>query len=325
MLRAVLRVAPLGERDVEVLGVFSGFAVVWAVILVGFFVGKKGILGPDARVTLNRLTFFVASPALLFKTLSESDPLSVLGPLLWVALISAFLIMGIYILTTKWWFKRNLADQTVGAMSAATVNSANLGMPIAIYVLGDIGHAAPVILFQLAILTPINLAMLDAATSKNPTTLRSIIGQSFRNPMIVGSLSGLAVALMQVEIPQVLKDPIDLIAGASIPAMLIAFGISLVDSRPLAKSSPFNKDVLVASAIKLILHPIVAWLIAAFIFRLEGELLLSAIVMASLPTAQNVFVNASRYNNGVTLAKDTVLITTIGAIPAMVAVAVIFQ
>jgi len=66
MLRAVLRVAPPGERDVEVLGVFSGFAVVWAVILVGFFVGKKGILGPDARVTLNRLTFFVASPALLF-------------------------------------------------------------------------------------------------------------------------------------------------------------------------------------------------------------------------------------------------------------------
>lgn len=306
-------------------GVFSGFAVVWAVILVGFFVGKKGILGPDARLTLNRLTFFVASPALLFKTLSESDPLSVLGPLLWVALISAFMVMFAYILLTKWWLKRDKADRIVGAMSAATVNSANLGMPIAIYVLGDIGHAAPVILFQLAILTPVNLAMLDAATSKNPTTLRSIITQSLRNPMITGSLLGLLVALFQIQLPTILKDPIDLIAGASIPAMLIAFGISLVESRPLAKSSPFNKDVLIASAMKLVLHPVIAWLLAAFVFRMEGELLLSAIVMASLPTAQNVFVNASRYNKGVTLAKDTVLITTLGAIPAMIAIAVIFQ
>lgn len=306
-------------------GVFSGFAVVWAVILVGFFVGKKGILGPDARLTLNRLTFFVASPALLFKTLSESDPLSVLGPLLWVALISAFIVMFAYILLTKWWLKRDKADRIVGAMSAATVNSANLGMPIAIYVLGDIGHAAPVILFQLAILTPVNLAMLDAATSKNPTTLLSIITQSVRNPMITGSLLGLLVALFQIQLPTILKDPIDLIAGASIPAMLIAFGISLVESRPLAKSSPFNKDVLIASAMKLVLHPVIAWLLAAFVFRMEGELLLSAIVMASLPTAQNVFVNASRYNKGVTLAKDTVLITTLGAIPAMIAIAVIFQ
>ena len=306
-------------------GVFSGFAVVWAVILVGFFVGKKGILGPDARLTLNRLTFFVASPALLFKTLSESDPLSVLGPLLWVALISAFIVMFAYILLTKWWLKRDKADRIVGAMSAATVNSANLGMPIAIYVLGDIGHAAPVILFQLAILTPVNLAMLDAATSKNPTTLLSIITQSVRNPLITGSLLGLLVALFQIQLPTILKDPIDLIAGASIPAMLIAFGISLVESRPLAKSSPFNKDVLIASAMKLVLHPVIAWLLAAFVFRMEGELLLSAIVMASLPTAQNVFVNASRYNKGVTLAKDTVLITTLGAIPAMIAIAVIFQ
>ncbi|APF41335.1 AEC family transporter [Neomicrococcus aestuarii] len=307
------------------LGVLSGFSVVWAVILVGYFVGKKGILGEDGRSTLNRLTFFIASPALLFQTLAASDPLSVLGPLLWVALISALLIMFGYMLVTKWWLKRNPAERMVGAMSAATVNSANLGMPIAIYVLGDIGHAAPVILFQLAILTPLNLAMLEAATSKYPTTVRSIITQSLRNPMIASSFLGLIVAFTGIQIPALIADPIALLAGASIPAMLLAFGISLVDSRPLAKTALYNKDVVVASLFKLILHPVLAWAIAAFIFRLEGPLLLSAIVMASLPTAQNVYVNASRYGSAVQLSKDTVLITTLGAIPAMIVVAVLFQ
>ncbi|MDQ1550360.1 MAG: malonate transporter, partial [Microbacteriaceae bacterium] len=40
-----------------------------------------------------------------------------------------------------------------------------------------------------------------------------------------------------------------------------------------------------------------------------------------LPSAQNVFNYAQRYERGVTIARDTVLITTIGAVPVLVLVA----
>ena len=48
-----------------------------------------------------------------------------------------------------------------------------------------------------------------------------------------------------------------------------------------------------------------------------------AVVLASLPTAQTVFVTAVRYDTGLRVSKDTILVTTIVAIPAMIAVALL--
>lgn len=299
------------------IGVLSGFAVVWTVIAVGYGVGRSGILGPHGRFVLNRLTFFVASPALLFTTVADSDPAAVLGPMLGVALCSAVVVAALYLLATGWWLRRVRSEALIGAMSASTVNSANLGMPIAAYVLGDIAYAAPVILFQLALFSPVLLALLDASTTRHRTTVVSMAVQTARNPMIIGSLLGLAFAVFGWTLPQQLAEPVELIAGASIPAMLIAFGISLVGSRPLERVSARRADVLVASGLKLFIQPGLAWAIGTWVFGLQDSELFAVVVMAALPTAQNVFVTASRYERGVVVAKDTVLVTTIVAVPAM--------
>lgn len=301
-------------------GVLSGFAVVWSVIAVGFLVGKTGVLGDNARYVLNRLTFFVASPALLFTTLADSEPAAVLGPYLGVAAISSVLTAVAFVLLTRWWLRRDLTEATIGAMSASTVNSANLGLPIALYVLGNMEYAAPVILWQLALFSPVCLAVLDASTYRHRTTVFSMLIQTAKNPMIVGSLAGLACAVFDVQLPQPLADPIELIAGASIPAMLIAFGISLVGSKPLEASSGRRADTLVATALKLVFQPVVAWMCAQWIFGLNETDTFIVVIMAALPTAQNIFVTASRYERGITQAKDTVLLTTIVAVPAMMLV-----
>ena len=304
-------------------GVLEGFSIIWVVILVGYMVGRTGVLGDQGRHVLSRVTFFVASPALLFTTLAESDPVSVLGPLLWVAALSAALTAAIYYLATVRTLKRPASESIIAAMSASTVNSANLGLPIALYVLGDMSYAAPIILFQLALYQPVNLAMLDATTSRHRTTPIALLLATAKNPMIIGSLLGLLVALTGIGLPSMVLEPIDLIAGASIPAMLMAFGISLVGSKPLEKKTGRRADVLIATAAKLLLHPFLAWVLAYWVFNLRGELLVASVIMAGLPTAQNIFVTAMRYDHGVVVAKDTVLVTTICAIPLMMLLAII--
>lgn len=304
-------------------GVLSGFSIIWIVILVGYLVGRTGVLGEQGRHVLSRLTFFVASPALLFVTLADSDPVAVLGPLMWVAAISAGFTALTYHLVTYKWLHREPAERIVAAMSASTVNSANLGLPIALYVLGDMSHAAPIILFQLAIYQPINLAMLDATTSTHRTTPIALVLATAKNPMIIGSLLGLVVALTGFDVPELVMAPIELISGASIPAMLMAFGISLVGSKPLEQKSGRRADVLLGSAAKLVVQPLAAWLAAVLLFDLQGPMLVAAVIMAGLPTAQNIFITAQRYERGVTIAKDTVLITTICAIPLMVLLALL--
>jgi predicted permease len=67
----------------------------------------------------------------------------------------------------------------------------------------------------------------------------------------------------------------------------------------------------------------VAYLFARFVLGMQEQALFAAVVTAALPTAQNVFVAASRYRTGVTVARDTVLITTVVAVPAMIGVALL--
>ena len=71
------------------LGVLAGFFVVWCIILVGMFVGRRGILGENARSVLSALTFFVASPALLFDTLSKANVRDIFAAPLLVAAVGA--------------------------------------------------------------------------------------------------------------------------------------------------------------------------------------------------------------------------------------------
>ena len=117
------------------------------------------------------------------------------------------------------------------------------------------------------------------------------------------------------QVPPLILEPIHLIGGAAIPAMLIAFGMSLNGSKPLQAAAGRRLDALLASFFKLVVHPLMAYLFARFALGMEEQALFAAVVTAALPTAQNVFVAASRYRTGVTVAKDTVLITTVVAVP----------
>lgn len=303
------------------LAVVEGFSVVWLVILVGWFVGRKKVLGDNAPLVLSRLSFFVASPALLVETLARADLQTVFSAPLLVAAASAVFTGGVFLLIVKFWLKRTLAESLLSAMSSSTANAANLGIPIAAYVLGDAALIAPVLVFQLAFYTPCYLLLLDSLTSGRRATPGRVLLQIASNPMILGTAAGLVLAATGWDLPNLVAEPLHLIAGAAIPAILIAFGMSLGTTKPLSAADGRRSDILLATGFKLVLHPIVAFLLGHFVLGMGGAGLFAVVVAAALPTAQNVYVTAQRYQVGVTVAKDTVLATTILAIPAMFAVA----
>jgi malonate transporter len=306
-----------------VLGVLAGFFVVWSIILVGMFVGRRNVLGSNARSVLSALTFFVASPALLFETLSKAKLHDVFAAPLLVTALGAIATAALLFVIVRFLLKRTLPESLMSSMSASLANSANLGIPIAVYVLGDASYVAPLLIFQLAFFTPLFLMALDATTSAHRTTPAGFALMILKNPMIVGSALGLVVAGTGWRVPELVMQPIHLIGGAAIPAMLIAFGMSLNGSRPLQAATGRRIDVLLASGFKLIVHPAIAYTLARFALGMDGQALFAVVVTSALPTAQNVFVAASRYQTGLTVAKDTVLITTVVAVPAMIGVALL--
>jgi malonate transporter and related proteins len=301
-----------------VTGVLEGFATIGAVIAVGALLAHLKVLDASAQVLLSRLAFFVASPALMIITLGSADVSTVLSRNLVASFAGVAVAGGAYVLLARLVWRRPLGHTTIGALTSSYVNAGNLGIPVAAYVLGDAAYVAPTLLMQLLVLQPLALAVLDAdARGGRPSLLQGLL-RPFTNPLTVGSLIGLALALTGWTLPRAIHDPLQLVAHMAVPAMLIAYGIAL-RLGPGLGSGGSAAEVTTTSALKLVAQPLTAYAVARGLLGVEGHALLAIVVTSALPTAQNIFVHATRYDRGTVLARDTILITTVGSVPVILA------
>jgi hypothetical protein len=299
--------------------ILTGFAVIALAVFVGWIAGRSGLLGPEARPMLARLNFNLLAPFLLFSVLATADVGALFSALLPVSAIAAVAMMLLFGLVSLLLWRRGLARTVVGSLASGYVNGNNFGIPIAVYMLGDAAYAAPIVLLQLLLFAPVALAVLGARV-EGRTSVWEIVRSTFTNPIIIGSLAGVLVAVAGIDLPPIVLEPIELIGHAAVPLMLIAYGLSLHGQR-LLEPGTGRRDVLLATGLKLIAMPVAAWALGSFVFGLDGIALYAVTVLAALPTAQNVFVFAQRYETAEVVARDTVFLTTIGSVPALLAVA----
>lgn len=299
---------------------FEGFATIGAVIALGALLAHLRVLDASAQVILSRLAFFVASPALMVVTLAEADVSAVLSRNLVASVAGVVTAGGAYILLARLIWRRPLGHTTIGTLAASYVNAGNLGIPVAAYVLGSAAYVAPTLLMQLLVMQPLALAVLDADARGSRAPLRTIITQPFTNPLTLGSLIGLTLAITGWTLPPAVQDPIELVGHMAVPAMLIAYGIAL-RLGPGLGSGGSATEVGATSALKLAAQPLAAFLVARYALGVEGHALLAIVVTSALPTAQNIFVHATRFDRATVLARDTILITTVGSVPVILLVA----
>ncbi|MFL1378388.1 AEC family transporter [Nocardiopsis protaetiae] len=302
-------------------GVVTGFGVITTVVVIGYMLGRLALLGPGARDVLSALAFYVAGPALMFTILLDTD-LSVLwsGKVV-VSALSVAAVVSVVVATgllRRWGVSRT----TMSALASSYVNAGNLGLPIAAYVLGDASLVAPILLTQMLVMAPIAVTVLDLAGGEvrgAGPVLRRALGTPVRNPLLLASLAGVTVSAAGWSPPAPLLEPFGLIGGMAVPAMLLAFGISLHGSG-LPGRGPQRGSVLFAVCLKSVVQPLVAWALGALAFGLSGPDLFAVVVLAALPTAQNVFTYSLRFRAEVDTVRDTVLISTFATVPVLFAV-----
>lgn len=296
------------------IGALSGFAVVGFAILVGYITGRTKLLGPNGREILNKLAFYVCSPLLLFTILGTADVSTLFTGLLPVSVIasaSMFVAFMLFALVRR----QPFGTAVVGALGSGYVNANNIGIPIAVFMLGGAAFAAPIILLQLIFWAPLALICLDAWKSGS-FQIHKTVFRTFKNPVIGGSLLGLLISVFHLKLPQIVWDATGMIGHAAVPLLLIAFGISLHGTKIL-EAREQRTNIIAASLLKLIAMPIVAWALATYVFHLDAHSIYAVTVLAALPVAANVFNYASEYNTGLLLARDTIFITTFGAVPGL--------
>lgn len=301
--------------------VFVGFAIVTLVVATGYVTGRMGILGPTALDVLSKAAFFVFSPALLFIVLGDADIQVLFSDLLPVSALAAVGALVLYVVIAVVSRVRGAGRLTVGGLAASYVNSNNIGLPLAAYILGDPALAAPVLLFQLIVMSPVALTILDIS-SHGSLSARRILSGPIRNPLIIGSILGVVVSWWDLELPDIIHEPLDLLGQAAVPTLLFALGLSLASQR-LWEAREFRREIAMAAIIKLSVMPLIAWLLGVFVFSLDDHALFTVVILAALPSAQNVFNYSQRYHVATPLARDSVVLTTLVSLPIMIGLALL--
>ena len=343
--------------------VIGGLAVFAVVIGVGWLLVRTGAVPRNADTVLTRVCFFAATPALLVCTLADADLGAVAGVGTLVALTAeSAAILSAWALH-RLVLHRTTAEATIGALASGYVNAANLGIPVLVLVLGDAAPIAPVLLLQLLVITPAAFAVLDTVTRRGSPSRLATLTIPLRNPLLLAVVAGAAVNLSGTDLDGAvgghLRETLDTLGRIAVPLMMLALGMSLAASRmraPLPDGAPVAPEVpevapevpeapepdAAAPAVppepahdaagraalrwavgwKLLVAPGLAGLLGLGA-GLRGPGLLVPITTAALPTAQNVFMYASRYGVAKPLGRDAVLVTTAGFVPVVLLAAAV--
>ena len=317
--------------------VVAGLAVFGVVIAVGWLLVRTRAVPADADGVLTRVCFFAATPALLVTTLSRADLAAVVSRTTAVAVAAELVAIVSAWCLHRLVLRRSTAEATIGALASGYVNAANLGIPVAVLVLGDAATIAPILLLQLLVLTPVTFTVLDAVTRRgNPSRLATLT-VPLRNPLLWGVVAGTAANLSGLDLTAWCggypAQGLEMLGRVAVPLMMLALGMSLAGApRPLRSPEPDasvrgagrRSGLWLAVGWKLAVMPGLA-VVVGLATGLSGAQLLTPVVTATLPTAQNVFMYASRYGAAKDLARDAVLLTTAGFVPVVLLAAALLH
>jgi len=300
-------------------GLLSGFATILVVIGCGIGLAHVGVLDVRSQRTLGEIAFFVASPALMVVTISRME-LGGAATNLAASATSLALSFGAYAAIARLRWRLDTGSVLIGSLSSSYVNAGNLGIAISAYVVGDITVVVPTLLVQMLFVQPLALIALDRQTGRGEgaaAALRRLVS----NPLTVAAAVGLVLAVTDSTLPHPVDEPLQLLAGAAIPLMLMSYGAALRLS-PLPGRAGHNREVATVWTLKLVFMPVVAYLVATTL-GLEGPVLLGVVLTAALPSAQNIFLHATRYRVGEDVARESILVTTLCSLPVALLVALL--
>jgi predicted permease len=127
------------------------------------------------------------------------------------------------------------------------------------------------------------------------------------NPLIWGIVAGIIGSLLDIQLIEPAEAFFVMMSQAVVPAALFGIGGALVEF----KLSENWKQALVASLIKLILHPFIAYVLMVWVLHVPLEMARYGILLAAMPAGVNIYVFATYYDRGISVATNTILIATV--------------
>lgn len=268
-----------------------GLLPMMVIIIMGFYAKRKLITKDEIWAGMEKISFNIFMPALLIKELSKADihniPIDNIALALFGAVLSILIIM-VFLYPLYRGSKANRATY-----SSLFQTSIRFNFVIALSLFSSFSNqdALALLVFAILMIVPFNntivVGMMAWLLTDGKISPLSIFLQIIKNPLIIGSLVGLAVAISGIEIPFIVGRLFSILGDSAFSLILLSIGAGLSFSR--LKDS--RRDLYISIFLKLFLMPAIATFIALAV-GLRDSALISCVIIAAMPTAINGYILA---------------------------------
>ncbi|MEM6462345.1 MAG: AEC family transporter [Pseudomonadota bacterium] len=284
----------------------------FGLIFLGYITARLIHQPAEALGWLNIFVIYLALPALFFKLLAQT-PVEELArfDFIFASLLSTYSVFALAFAIAVIIGRNSIATGTIQGLAAAYGNIGYMGPSIAILAFGERAAIPVALIFCFEnimhfAIAPCMMAISGSEKRRIPELLLLIGRRIILHPFILATLAGIAVAWSGITIPAAPERLIEYLSQAAAPCALFAMGVTLA-LRPI-KRVPFELSYIVP--FKLVLHPLLVYFAMGLIGDFDTVWIFTAVLLASLPTATNVFVLAQQYGVWIERASATILITT---------------
>lgn len=293
----------------------------FGLIFLGFLVARITRQPAEALGWMNTFVIYVALPSLFFQLLART-PFEKLSEWSFIAgsVLSTYIMFAIMFLIATVRTNGNTAESTIQGLSASYGNIGYMGPGLALLVFGDEAAVPVALIFCFENImhfaaAPTLMALAGDDPRRIDRLALDVVKKIVLHPFIIATAVGVSAAYFEVRPPVAVERLLEYLARAAAPCALFAMGVTLA-LRPLKRVPP---ELLPITLIKLIVHPIVCYLVLSWVGDFSPVWVFSAVLLAALPTATNVFVIAQQYGVWVERASASILVTTLVSVATVTA------
>jgi predicted permease len=294
----------------------------FGLIFIGFACGRAKGLPETGLAWMNFFLLYVSLPALLFGIMSKT-PFEELNnpPFLVATTLGTMSAFALALLSGRIIGRLSLREATLAGLSGGYGNIGYMGPGLALAVLGAKAAAPTALIFCcdsifLFSIVPLLIALTDGKHRPLLHTLGVVVRQIVLNPLIMSACAGALAAALHIHPPVAIDNTLMFLQNAAAPVALFALGVT-VALRPFGRV-PWEVPGVIA--VKLLIHPLVVFGLMLLLGPFAQPWAATAVLMASLPPALNVFVIARQNDTWIEPASVAVLIGTFASVITLTSV-----
>lgn len=278
---------------------------IFIIIIAGYLIQKKFNfnLGP-----LTKLQLYLLIPSLIFLNIANSQLQTDLVIQIVSFTVILFVILMILSFLVARLFKLERKREKAFINAVALRNQGNFGIPVITLLFLASGNEFPLAVHMIVLFTTnllLNTIGLYNASSGSYTSKEAIL-KILKLPMIYVVIFGFIFKELNIGIPSPIESSLSLLGSAVVPLALLTLGAQLSNT----KLSLFNKTLPVAVILRLIISPLIAY-IMTFSMGITGEMAQVLIIGAAAPSAVNSVLLAIEFKGDADYASETVFLTTL--------------